>query len=352
MPDKDFETVSEMGAEARGARRSGEHVDDSLMERYERWNLDRFSAWDAVRAVWLTTLLLLVFAGSSVRDAADDLDPGLGRDVVKAVGGPTGWVSDRLPLVDVRRDATSWLSPDEELAGGGFEAGAANEPRTGADPSAAPDTPEELGRLLVTGDSLAQPLDTELAQSLADDGAGTEVLRDARLGTRISTTDPVDWGALSATQAEGDDPDATVMFIGANEGYPIEEDGEPPVSCCGPGYERALEARIGLMMDNYIADGESRLYWLTIPTQRDPARGPIADDVNNAIKAAAAERPGAVTVIDLVPVFTPGNRYRDAMDVDGEEQIVRDNDGIHLNEVGAALAAEIVLEAIDEDFER
>jgi len=105
------------------------------------------------------------------------------------------------------------------------------------------------------------------------------------------------------------------------------------------------------MMDNYIADGQSRLYWLTLPTQRDPARHPITDAVNQAINDAAAERSGAVTVIDLIPTFTPGNRYRDSMEVDGSEQIVRESDGIHLNEVGAALAAEIVLDAIDEDFD-
>ena len=46
----------------------------------------------------LTTLLLLIFAGGAVRKAADELDPGLGRDIIKAVGGPAGWVSDNLPF--------------------------------------------------------------------------------------------------------------------------------------------------------------------------------------------------------------------------------------------------------------
>ena len=57
-------------------------------------------------------------------------------------------------------------------------------------------------------------------------------------------------------------------------------------------------------------------------------------------------------MIDMVPIFTPGDSYRDAMPIDGEETIVRESDGIHLNEAGSALAAEIVLEAIDRDFER
>jgi lysophospholipase L1-like esterase len=326
------------------------HGDDSLMARFERWDLTRFTAGDAVRSVLVAALILLVLAGGAVRAAADELDPGLGRDIVKAIGGPTGWVSDRLPFDETRHDLTAWLDPDEELTGEGFDAGAANAPRTGADASAEPETPDQLGKLLVTGDSLSQPLDTEIAKALADGGSGAEVVRDAHLGTGISNTGIVDWGALSETQVANESPDATVMFIGANEGYPMQVDGQT-LNCCGPEWEAEFQSRVAQMMDTYIAGGQSRLYWLTLPTQRDPARGPIADTVNSAIEDAAGERSGAVTVIDLVPVFTPGNRYRDSMEVDGSEQIVRESDGIHLNEAGAALAAEIVLDAIGEDFD-
>jgi hypothetical protein len=51
-------------------------------------------------------------------------------------------------------------------------------------------------------------------------------------------------------------------------------------------------------------------------------------------------------------VFTPAGRYRDAMEVDGRERIVRDSDGIHLSEEGAQVAADAVLGAIAADFGR
>ena len=73
------------------------------------------------------------------------------------------------------------------------------------------------------------------------------------------------------------------------------------VSCCGPDWEAIFRSRVGQMMDNYLRGGVKRIYWLTVPTQRDPARKPIADDVNEAIRQAArsvrrsgpGDRPGA-----------------------------------------------------------
>jgi hypothetical protein len=40
------------------------------------------------------------------------------------------------------------------------------------------------------------------------------------------------------------------------------------------------------------------------------------------------------------------------MEVDGRERIVRNADGIHLTEVGARLAAKLVLQRMQKDFGR
>jgi lysophospholipase L1-like esterase len=347
----EFETIAEMEAEARAGREGEPHGDDSLMMRFDRWGLRRFSAWEAVGAVALTTLLLLVFAGGSIRAAADELKPGLGRDIVKAIGGPAGWVADQLPFAETRRDLTSWLSPDQQLSGGGFEASGSSPGRGGPSTPVAPASPQPLDRLLVTGDSLSTPLDIEIARKLADQGAGVQVTRDPHLATGISNTGLVDWGQLSSSQAANDDPDAVVLFIGANEGYPMPGPDGAQVSCCGTDWEAILSSRVAQMMDNYLEGGVERIYWLTVPTQRDPARKPIADAVNQALEEAAAEHGGAVRVIDLRPTFTPGGSYRDSIEIDGEQTLVRESDGIHLNEEGSSVAADLVLAALDKDFD-
>ena len=39
------------------------------------------------------------------------------------------------------------------------------------------------------------------------------------------------------------------------------------------------------------------------------------------------------------------------MEIDGKQTIVRDSDGIHLNEDGSSLAADLVIAALNKDFE-
>src|SRR5947207_2578452 len=91
------------------------------MGRFDRQGLRRFSARQAVLAVGLAALLLVLFEGASVRKAGEEMNPGIGRTLVLAIGRPAGWVADRLPLAKLGHDATAWLSPDSDLGrGAGF----------------------------------------------------------------------------------------------------------------------------------------------------------------------------------------------------------------------------------------
>jgi hypothetical protein len=106
------------------------------------------------------------------------------------------------------------------------------------------------------------------------------------------------------------------------------------------------------MMETYLRNGDAHVYWLTVPTPRDPARLEIADAVNAAVIAAADKAGDGVTVLDLDEQFAPDGDYTDAIDVDGRERIVREQDGIHLNGAGAAVAADVVQDAVDADLKR
>lgn len=335
---------------------------DSRITRFDNAGLRGFSARDSLVAIAVTVVVLVLFAGGSVRDAGEEMRPGIGRDVVLAFGGPAGWIADRTPLPEVGQDLTSWLSPDEDLGeGAGFASAAAGDPGLSAElPPITPDyfdpvalgekvEPQPLETLLVTGDSLSTPLDNELAQSFA--GTDVEVVADPHLAAAISNPGLVDWGRLSESQVAEHRPDAVVVFIGANEGYAIPGTGGADVECCGADYAAAFAERMRQMMDTYRQGGAAQVFWLEVPVARDPDREALSRVVNSSIDVASQPWRESVHAVDLVSVFTPGLEYRDSMTIDGKDTIVRESDGIHLNEAGSALAADVVLEQLDSYFD-
>ena len=338
-----------------------------------RFILDRetgrtLRARDALICVFLAAVLLMLIEGASIRNTGQKMDAGIQRSAVLAVGHPAGWLADQLPLAAAADKLTAVLSPDDDLSGGpgGFNSapgGGGPVQAAGEGAGAAPITadsfdPQELGlkpkqlptlkNLLVTGDSLGQPLDVQLARELAGDGVVTT--RDVHLGTGISKTDIVDWGLLSSKQVKDKKPDAVVMFMGANEGFPFPGPGGGDIACCSAEWAVTYARRARAMMDTYRRDGDARVYWLTLPMPRSVPRQKVARAVNAAIAVAAQPYRSQVRVLDMNEVFTPGERYRAAMTVGGRETLVRRPDGIHLNDAGARVALDIVLARLRADF--
>lgn len=318
----------------------------------------RTTARQAVLMVLLVFALLVVADGDGMRHQGERMDSGLEKDIVLAAGKPAGWIADRLPVAPAVDQMLGWLSPDEDLGSsdGKFSAaatggGTAVDPRA-FDPAAlglaTPAARPKLKKLLVTGDSMSQPMDGELARALTPIGVRTA--RDPKFGTGISKTDLLDWGRYSGIQARREQPDATVVLLGANEGFPMDTaTGE--VTCCDVRWAAEYATRVRSMMETYRRGGAGRIYWLLIPNSNNAARNRTTKVVNTTIKLAAAGYGAQVRVVDLAEIFTPGGRYRSSMEVDGRPQVVRDPDGTHLNDVGGRVAADAVRKVLARDFD-
>jgi lysophospholipase L1-like esterase len=337
------------------------HGDDSLMNRFDRHGLRRYRARDGIIAVFISCALMVVLAGASVKHSGQQLQSKLGRNVVLAFGDPAASIAHALPLSTIANEATRWLSPDANLgSSGGTFATIAQTSAAGGIPPVTPDAfdPTKLGlaappkrplhTVLVTGDSMSEPLDADLAQTL--DPKGVHVIQDPHIGTGISQTILLDWGKEAAAQVRQDHPDAVVIFIGANDGFSMTGPGGAQIPCCGAAWAAIYAERARSMMDTYRQNGVARVYWLTLPAMRDATRSKIARVVDYAVTVAAQPWADQVRMIDTVPVFTPGFAYRDAMTIGGQATIVRLADGIHLNDAGSQLAATIVETAIGKDF--
>jgi hypothetical protein len=311
--------------------------------------------------VGIVVCVLVVLVGRSVRHAGKEMAHGWERTMVLAVGEPAGWIADKLPFQEIVADATKPLKSGDDLASapGGFDETGAATASTGV-PPVTPDAfdpvalgekavvpPRPLKTVLVTGDSMSLILDAEIARRFA--GSGIETVRDPHVGTGLSITGIVDWGKLSRSQVSKHEPEAIVVFIGANEGFPLKYAGRS-VKCCGPEWASAYSTRARTLMNTFRQAGEARVYWLLLPAPRDPDRQKISRVVNLADTVAASPYGAQVRLLDMSAIFTPDFTYRDAMAVDGQDRLVRQADGIHLNQAGNAIAADEVVKALRADF--
>jgi lysophospholipase L1-like esterase len=197
-------------------------------------------------------------------------------------------------------------------------------------------------RLLATGDSMIQYVDTALKGRLAK--RGVKVRSDARVSTGLSKPFLLDWPRLAKHQAATVRPDVSVVFLGANDGFPFGK-----VHCCGDAWVDAYATRARRMMEAYSRQGRGLVYWLTLPAPRPAEWRPVYPAVNRALKRAAATFGGRVRIVDVAKVFTPGNRFRSTMVWHGTRRAVRQDDGIHLSSAGASIAEALIERALRQD---
>jgi lysophospholipase L1-like esterase len=203
-------------------------------------------------------------------------------------------------------------------------------------------------RLLATGDSMIQLIDGDLKRRL-DRRRATTVRSDAHISTGITKPRLLDWLDKARGQASAFKPDVTVMFLGANDGFPLRSVAGRSAPCCDEAWVAAYARRVETMMRSYLRGARAYVYWLTLPAPRSAPFVRIYSRVNIAIKRAAKRVGGGVRVVDLAPVFTPGGRFRQQITFRGRTIDARQPDGIHLSTAGAAVAATLVIDQLRAD---
>jgi len=202
-------------------------------------------------------------------------------------------------------------------------------------------------RVLITGDSMIDRISAQAKRTLDQKRDEAKVIADVHPGTGITKPWRRSWVDYAPFQIRRDRPRATVVMIGANDGFPLLDDRGREVDCCRRAWVDAYANLAGSMMKSYAAHGR-RVYWLTLPAPDDKTRFTVYAAVNYALRQAAL-RHDRVRLLDMVKVFTPGYEYRRRMRVDGKRVAVREPDGVHLNRTGAMVALRHVGRALRND---
>jgi hypothetical protein len=204
--------------------------------------------------------------------------------------------------------------------------------------------------LLATGDSTMQGLDASLGDELGD---AVTLVSDVRIGSAISREPAASQVAGAATSYSAElaraqttrlRQRATVVSVGAAEGFGMTAADGASVACCEAPWRTEYARRVRELMQIYARNGRGRVLWLTIPLPRAERRVAIVRAVNEAIVAAGAGMAN-VTVLRMDLVFTPDG-FRDVIRYRGRDVAVRDVDGVHLNVAGTAIEASIVARAL------
>ncbi|MEA2123690.1 MAG: uncharacterized protein QOI80_472 [Solirubrobacteraceae bacterium] len=189
-------------------------------------------------------------------------------------------------------------------------------------------------RLLATGDSMIQIVDGFLKDRLGR--RRVSVKSDAKISSGLSKPAFFNWPAHARHQVASYHPDITVMFIGANDGFPF---GSTP--CCGKAWRHKYANVASGLMRTYARSGT--VYWCLLPAPRAANFRRVFVAVNAALRRAAKRHKDTVHLVDLPRTFTPGYRFRQTISWHGRTVSVRQDDGVHLNVAGASIAASLLI---------
>jgi len=203
-------------------------------------------------------------------------------------------------------------------------------------------TPETPLRVFVGGDSqaeyLGQAVTTESALDLA-----VEVQHE--ISTSLARPDYFNWPARLAEVVGEQDPEAVVLFIGANDHQDMADAEGTRLVEGSEAWQVEWSRRLAITFDLLEAE-DRQVFWVTQPPMRDGGLDDGIDVINELAAAVIAER-DFVTAIDIWPLFGGAAGFSErVVGPSGEDTRARIDDGVHLTRAAASWVADIVFDEL------
>jgi hypothetical protein len=333
-----------------------------LLDRTDRTDPQR-GRWGVVRSMAVAAAALLLAAlldAEALQDTASSQPFGWRYDVATAVADPLVRVSRALHLTAPRRwleDAFDRPSTRPDLPPRpATTSTTAPTSTTGTGPGSTTTTVPERRqptaadplRLLVAGDSMTEAAGPALLD--ASEGTGViDATHELRYSSGLTRPDYFDWPARLAALLAERDPEAVVVFVGANDAQGILTP-SGPASFGTDAWVAEYRARVAAVMDLLTAEGRT-VYWIGQPVMRSAGYDERMRLLTRIYREEAEGRPD-VRFLDTRATFTgPDGGYSAYLpDASGRPVLVRRDDGIHLTAAGADRLAAVVMQAIGTDW--
>ncbi|MBT8239841.1 MAG: DUF459 domain-containing protein [Acidimicrobiia bacterium] len=276
------------------------------------------------------------------------------------VKGPDeGVILGELARTDDQVGPDSLSIPLSDVAGAGNSGNSTQvEPATGQNPPQPaeteplpPTTPEppvpslraitqdDPLRIWLGGDSLGQYMAAHIAYRIAPPER-TEIDIDYHISTGLARPDYFDWPArLSEVISQDSPPEALVYMVGGNDDQAMRLQ-SVVLDVSTPEWLEEYRRRVGLVMD-VTAYADTRLIWVLLPPMEKQRREGISNQINEIVTSQAELRPWvSVLPIDDLLLNDKGEYSRFVDDPNGEQQLARQPDGVHITEIGSRWVAD------------
>jgi hypothetical protein len=226
------------------------------------------------------------------------------------------------------------------------------------DPSVKPRafTPKDPLRLWIAGDSLV----VDPGYALQRAALATPVIKsvggvDGHIGTGLDRPDVFNWFLEIRQQLKLLKPNAVVLSFGANDDKPYMTGLPAGVTISefnDPVWRREYGRRVGGLIDMINRAG-AYVIFIGLPITSDPAQTARFDQINSVIDQQVQARPGGAAYVDTYSLLAgPNGGYAQYLEnLAGQEEDVRQPDGVHLAPAGAAIVARQVLQALNSAYD-
>jgi uncharacterized protein len=200
-------------------------------------------------------------------------------------------------------------------------------------PPAAPGQPRVVA---LVGDSMmAVGLSDVLLRQTAGD-QNLRVIRAFKSGTGLARPDVFDWMQEYPAMIGIDKPDAIIVAMGANDGQGIVDNGKA-FAFGSDAWVKAYQQRTAGFLSLLTQNG-AHVVWVGLPPMKSDSYNQRAAEINRIAYSVVSQNPLATWWNPQTYIGDDAGGFRDFLTTsDGKTTRIRQADGIHLSDEGAAL---------------